>query len=92
MFGGLVFMILALAFVLTQLAERLRPPNPSFLVAAHLAIAVLFFGYFYPVWTAVPISQSAWFESSGTPPWGPKIWLVNCKNLPASQPQLFCWN
>jgi len=45
-------MILALAFVLTQLAERLRPPNPSFLVAAHLAIAVLFFGYFYPVWTA----------------------------------------
>jgi dolichyl-phosphate-mannose--protein O-mannosyl transferase len=92
MFGGLIFMILALAFVLTQLAERLRPPNPSFLVAAHLAIAVLFFGYFYPVWTAVPISQSAWFESSGTPPWGPKIWLVNCKNLPASQPQLFCWN
>jgi len=92
MFGGLIFMILALAFVLTQLAERWHPPKPGLVVGAHLAIAVLFFGYFYPLWTAVPISESAYFESSGTPPWGPKIWLVNCKNLPPSEPQLFCWN
>ena len=93
MFGGLIFMILALAFVLAHLAEKLRPPGRELLVAAHLATAVLFFGYFYPVWTAVPISQAAYFEGPGTPPWGPKIWLINCHpNLPPSQPQLFCWN
>jgi hypothetical protein len=92
MFGGLIFMILANAFVVTQLAQKLRPPNRQLLVAAHLGVAVLFFGYFYPVWTGVPISQSAYFESSGTPPWGPKMWLMNCRNLPASQPQTFCWN
>jgi dolichyl-phosphate-mannose--protein O-mannosyl transferase len=92
MFGGLIFMILALAFVLAKLAEKLRPPNRELLVAAHLAVAVLFFGYFYPEWTGVPISESAYYLSSGTPPWGPKIWLANCRNLPASQPQIFCWN
>jgi len=92
MFGGLIFMVLALAFVLVYLAEKLPRPNRQLLVAGHLAMAVLFFGYFYPVWTGVPISESAYFESSGTPPWGPKIWLANCKNLPPSHAQLFCWN
>ena len=92
MFGGLIFMVLALAFVLAHVASKLRPPNRQALVALHLAAAVIFFGYFYPVWTAVPISSSAWFEGSGTPPWGPKMWLVNCRELPPSQPQLFCWN
>ncbi len=92
MFGGLIFMILALAYVLVYMAEKLRPPNRRLLVAGHLALAVLFFGYFYPVWTGLPISQSAYFLSSGTPLWGPKIWLANCRNLPPSQPQLFCWN
>src|SRR5437867_8234998 len=92
MFGGLIFVVLALAFVLSYLASKLRPPNREALVAVHLATAVFFFGYFYPVWTAVPISSSAWFEGSGTPPWGPKMWLVNCRDLPASQPQIFCWN
>ena len=92
MFGGLIFMVLALAFVLTYLAEKLPRPGPQMLVAGHLAIAVVFFGYFYPVWTAAPISSSAWFESQGTPPWGPKMWLLNCRDLPPSQPQIFCWN
>ncbi|MGA7910042.1 MAG: phospholipid carrier-dependent glycosyltransferase [Candidatus Dormiibacterota bacterium] len=92
MFGGLIFMILALAFVLTHLAERLRRPHRELLVAAFLGTAVLFFGYFYPVWTGVPISQSAYFEGTGTPPWGPKTWLVNCRDLPPAQAQLFCWN
>jgi dolichyl-phosphate-mannose--protein O-mannosyl transferase len=92
MFGGLVFMILALAFVLCHLADKLPRPGRQLLVAAHLAVAVLFFGYFYPVWTAVPISSSAWFVSEGTPPWGPKMWLLNCRDLPPSQPQIFCWN
>ncbi len=92
MFGGLIFMVLALAYVLAFLAQKVRAPSRELIVAGHLAIAVLFFGYFYPVWTAVPISTSAWFESSGTPPWGPKMWFVYCPKQPDSVPHLFCWN
>ena len=93
MFGGLIFMVLALAFVLTYLAQKLPAPNRNLLVAAHLGIAVLFFGYFYPVWTAAPISESAFFEEPGTPIWGPKVWLDFCRNdLPPSKQQVFCWN
>jgi hypothetical protein len=93
MFGGLIFMILALAFVLTHLANKLRPPGRVGLVAIHLATAVLFFGYFYPMWSAVPISESAWFLGTGTPPWGPKMWFVHCPpNVPDAQYHLFCWN
>ena len=92
MFGGLIFMVLANAFVLAYLAGKLRAPDRKWLAAVHLGMAVLFFGYFYPVWTATPISASAWYESSGTPPWGPKLWLINCRDLPPSQPQIFCWN
>ncbi|TMF30689.1 MAG: hypothetical protein E6I29_06025 [Chloroflexi bacterium] len=93
MFGGLIFMILADAFVLTHLAEKLRPPGRMLLVGGYLGMAVLFFGYFYPNWTALPLSQPAYYISTGTPIWGPKLWLTNCKpNLPASEPQLFCWN
>ena len=92
MFGGLIFMILALAFVLAQIAERL-PKSGRRLVAAHLAIAVTFFLYFYPIWTALPISSSALFSSDGTPIWGPKIWLVHCPPNPAApaHPDLWCW-
>jgi hypothetical protein len=93
MFGGLIFMVLALAFVLVYVAQKLEPLGRRVLVANHLAVAVLFFFYFYPVWTALPISGPAYFIGPDTPPWGPKTWFVNCKdNLPASQPQLFCWN
>ena len=92
MFGGLIFMVLAEAFVITYLASKVRRPGRELIVAAYLAMAVLFFGYFYPVWTGLPISQAAYLGGQGTPPWGPKLWLVNCKNLPESQPQLFCWN
>jgi hypothetical protein len=92
MFGGLIFMILALAFVLVYFAQKLPSPRREWLVAAHLAIAVLFFGYFYPTWTALPISWPAYLAGQGTPPWGPKLWLVNCRDLPASQAQTFCWN
>ena len=92
-FGGLIFMVLALAFVLAQIAERLRPPGRMALVGSFLGVAVLFFLYFYPIWTGLPISGAAYFEGPQTPPWGPKTWLVNCRNeLPPSQPQLFCWN
>ena len=93
MFGGLIFMVLALAFVLAQIAERLRAPGRLALVGSFLGVAVLFFVYFYPIWTGLPISGPAYFEGPQTPLWGPKTWLVNCRNdLPPSQPQLFCWN
>ena len=94
MFGGLVFMVLALAFVLVQLANQFPPPDRKVLVAIHLSITIVFFGYFYPVWTAVPLSNPAWALSEGTPPWGPKLWFDLCPNPPPppSQPQLFCWN
>jgi hypothetical protein len=92
-FGGLIFMILALAFVLAKVAEQLKPAGRLVLVAGHLGLAVLFFFYFYPVWTGLPISGPAYFSGPQTPPWGPKTWLTNCRNeLPPSQPQLFCWN
>ena len=93
MFGGLIFMILALAFVLAHLAKTMKPPSGRLILAAHLGLAVFFFGYFYPLWTGVPISQPAYFESDGTPPWGPKLWLLDCRNdIPPTQQQLFCWN
>jgi dolichyl-phosphate-mannose-protein mannosyltransferase len=92
MIGGLIFMVLALAFVLAQIADRWKVVGRR-LAYAHLAIVVASFMYFYPVWTALPISLPAWYAGPGTPPWGPKIWLANCKpDLPPSQPQLFCWN
>jgi dolichyl-phosphate-mannose--protein O-mannosyl transferase len=93
MFGGLIFMILALAFVLVQVAEQLASGGRLLLVFNHLALAVVFFFYFYPVWTALPISGPAYFLGPETPPWGPKTWLVNCRtDLTPKQPQLFCWN
>jgi hypothetical protein len=93
MFGGLIFMVLALAFVLASVAQKLEPFGRRLLVANHLAVAVLFFFYFYPVWTGLPISGPAYFSGPDTPPWGPKTWFVNChSDLPASKPQLFCWN
>ena len=92
MFGGLIFMILALAFVLAQIAERV-PRTGTRILVGHLAVAVAIFFYFYPVWTALPISSSALNFSSGTPLWGPKIWLVHCiPDLPPEKPQLWCWS
>jgi hypothetical protein len=93
MFGGLIFMVLAVAFVLAYIAEHLRRPARGWLVAGYLAMAVLSFGYFYPVWTALPLSNAAWAQGDGTPVWGSKLWLVHCDpKLPPSRPQLFCWN
>jgi len=92
MFGGLIFMVLALAFVLAWIATH-APPIGRAVLVGHLGLAVAFFFYFYPLWTGLPISVNATDPGSGTPPWGPKLWLVNCKpNLPASQPQLWCWS
>src|SRR6202035_1947141 len=43
MFGGLVFMILALAFVLAHVAQTLEPYGRRLLLANHLGFAVVFF-------------------------------------------------
>ena len=59
MFGGLIFMVLALAFVLVKLSEQLQTSGRRLLVFNHLALAVVFFFYFYPVWTGLPISGPA---------------------------------
>jgi dolichyl-phosphate-mannose-protein mannosyltransferase len=91
MFGGLIFMVMALAFVLAHVAANFRPIGRRVLIA-HLGITVAAFFYFYPLWTALPISISANDPGPGTPIWGPKMWLVNCKNLPPSEPQLWCWS
>ena len=91
MIGGLIFMILALAFVLAQLAER-RPAWGRKVALAHLGVAVAFFLYFYPLWAAVPLSESALYPGPGTPPWYAKKWLLNCNPHPELQPAIFCWN
>jgi hypothetical protein len=92
MFGGLIFMILALAFVLAQIAERVPRPGKR-IVVGHLVLAVVFFFYFYPVWTALPISNSALYVAPGTPIWGPKIWFEHCPANPEAPktPALWCW-
>lgn len=91
MFGGLIFMILALAFVLAYIATHLQPIGRTLLVA-HLGLTVAFFFYFYPLWTGLPISISANDPSPGTPIWGPKMWLVVCTPVPNTPEHLWCWS
>jgi len=70
MFGGLIFMVLALAFVLgrlaatpgfsVQLGETSRVAvSGRALAYGHLVITVLFFLYFYPLWTGLPMGDTA---------------------------------
>lgn len=75
MFAGLPFMILALAYCLARLAEgvadfelgslRIRGIRGAGLLYAHVAIAVLFFIYFYPVWTGLPIGADQYLGGFG---------------------------
>ena len=98
MFGGLTFMILALALVLALLVRE-GLPRPA--VAASLAVAVAAFLYFYPVWTATPISDLAYLgglpktmDVRGVPPWGGKMWLqANCSQPahPNTSSWIPCW-
>jgi len=57
MFGGLIFMVLALAFVLARLSALGGAWRT--VAYAHLGIAVLFFLYFYPLWTGLPMGDTA---------------------------------
>ncbi len=74
MFGGLFFMILALAFVLARLARsdaEVRIGGLQLglsgrqLAWSHLVVTTCFFAFFYPLWTALPLSDQAYF---GSPP------------------------
>jgi dolichyl-phosphate-mannose--protein O-mannosyl transferase len=94
MFGGLPLMILALALVLTLLRQRsFHIPfgqraftfSANLPVYAFLATVVVFFIYFYPLWTGLPIPTQAyqghiWF-SLGKP--GPN-WCLCFWSPPAS--------
>ncbi len=91
MIAGLIFMVLALAFVLAKIAEA-WPVWGRRVAIAHLGVTVSFFLYFYPMWAAIPISADAWSPGPHTPPWGPKKWLLNCNDHPEITPALFCWN
>jgi dolichyl-phosphate-mannose-protein mannosyltransferase len=81
MFGGLIFMVLGLAFVLVraQLAISAegwsgtpRRRQPVWLVVAFLALVVLVFSYLYPVWTGLPISYPSYINGLWQ---GGKMWL-----------------
>ncbi|HZQ48964.1 MAG TPA: phospholipid carrier-dependent glycosyltransferase [Candidatus Dormibacteraeota bacterium] len=90
MIGGLIFMVLALAFVLGQIAEH-WPGWGRKLALAHLGVAVVAFMYFYPLWAAVPLGAPAWSEGAQSPPWGAKRWFTNCNEHPELHPAIFCW-
>ncbi len=72
MFGGLIFMILALAFTLAWIhasggialevgAVRLTLTGPQIAIA-HLVLAVAFFLWLYPLWTGLPITSHAYLS------------------------------
>ena len=72
MFGGLPFMILALSFALARLRQaRIRLSLGSatlpvlegrHLAMAYLLLILLIFAFFYPVWTALPITGDQWTQ------------------------------
>lgn len=81
MFGGLIFMVLALAYVLARVADSkleiglgswVRPLTARPVLYAWLGIAILFFIYFYPVWTGIPIGDTAYLGGFGTG----RMWFV----------------
>jgi dolichyl-phosphate-mannose-protein mannosyltransferase len=74
MLGGLPLMILAVALVLTWVRpSRFRGPlrrlRGAPLVYAYLATVVVFFIYFYPMWTGAPLPYSTWLNRMWLPSW-----------------------
>ncbi|MBO0701694.1 MAG: phospholipid carrier-dependent glycosyltransferase [Candidatus Dormibacteraeota bacterium] len=83
MLGGLIFMVLALAYALARLQETrvltrrgdrwisvVTATRPAYVVGA-MVVAFLFFLYFYPIWTAIPLAGNALLGGFGTG----KMWL-----------------
>ncbi len=76
-FGGLPFMILATALVLTVLRpaalreggfsrQNLRAGLPIY---AYLVAVIAVFMYFYPLWTGLPLTYDSWREHLWFPSW-----------------------
>lgn len=89
MFGGLPFMILAIAFTLNRMRSwvmrwdlgsmALPRLNGTHIAAAYLGLVLLTFIYFYPLWTALPITGDSWNQ---------RIWfqVPNPVNIPLVGP------
>jgi dolichyl-phosphate-mannose-protein mannosyltransferase len=77
MLGGLPFMFLAVALVLTHLRPQrvfLGAPIRAWLYAgpplyAYAATVVGVFLFFYPLWTGLPLTQAAWWQRIWFPTW-----------------------
>ncbi len=85
MFGGLPWMLMALAFVLARFSRfelfkvqhddgTQTPVTGRWLAYGYLAVAICFFLYFYPVWTGLPISNSAYLNGFTE---GGKMWFTS---------------
>jgi hypothetical protein len=70
MFGGLPFMMLAIAFTLNRMRRwvlglkygslALPRLNGTHLASAYLGLVLVTFIFFYPVWSALPITGDSW--------------------------------
>ncbi|HEV3234677.1 MAG TPA: phospholipid carrier-dependent glycosyltransferase [Candidatus Dormibacteraeota bacterium] len=70
MFGGLPFMILAVAFTLNRMRSwvlrfdfgslALPRLNGTHIAAGYLGLVLVTFIYFYPLWAALPITGDSW--------------------------------
>ncbi len=75
MLGGLPFMILAIALVLTTVrvslpfAERFEAIGAVFPAYAYLAVVIAVFIFFYPLWTGLPLTYAAWQRHIWLPSW-----------------------
>ena len=68
-----LIIFISLAYQCFQ-AYRQLVMKDRYLAYMHLAIAVLFFLYFYPVWTGLPISDLAYLNEPGGL-WAGKMWF-----------------
>jgi dolichyl-phosphate-mannose-protein mannosyltransferase len=74
MLGGLPFMILAVALVLTSLRPlrfawaRVRFYGRT-IAYAYLVTVIAFFIYFYPLWTGLPLPYDLWLSHMWVPSW-----------------------
>jgi dolichyl-phosphate-mannose--protein O-mannosyl transferase len=72
MFGSLPLMMLAVAYALADLRRwvtdrnvgsiRLLIPSGRLLATAYLGTVLVVFAFFYPLWTALPITSDSWTQ------------------------------
>jgi hypothetical protein len=91
MFGSLPLVMLALAFALAKLravvlrikvgAIQLPAVTGTHLATAYLGLVLVMFVYFYPAWTALPLSGDAWQN---------RMWINVPHTCPQNAPPT-CW-